>query len=187
MFDEELSPTQSPSPSVPTVPESLSKFVDPPFVYQRRPRPSSPATAVPASDDTNPVSLPSTSTVVCKSLVALAVPKSVGEALKDRGWLLAMHEEMQALKENETWTLGPLRAGKHPAGCRWVYSIKYKPDGEVDGLKARLVAKGYSQTEGVDFHEPFLPVAKLNSVRVLISLAAHFDWEARCEECILAW
>lgn len=185
MFDEELSLTQSPSQSVPTVPESLSKFVDPPVVYQRRPRPS--PSAVTASDGTTPVSLPSTSTVVCKSLVALAVPKSVGEALKDCGWLLAMHEEKQALKENETWTLGPLRAGKQPASYRWVYSIKYKPDGAVDRLKARLVAKGYSQTEGVDFHETFSPVAKLNSVCVLISLAAHFDWEARCEECILAW
>lgn len=61
-------------------------------------------------------------------------------------------------------------------GCRWVCTIKYKPDGSVDILKAQLVARGYIQTHGVDFYETFSPVAKLTSIRLLISLAVSFNW-----------
>lgn len=82
---------------------------------------------------------------------------------------------MVVLHRNETWTVGPLPANHHVVGCRWVYTIKYHPDGFVDKFKARLVAKGYSQILGPDFHETFSPVAKLNSVCILISLAVHFD------------
>lgn len=59
-------------------------------------------------------------------------------------------------------------------GCRWVFTIKYKPDGSVDILKAQLVAK--AQTHGVDFYETFSPVAKLTSICLLISLAVSFNW-----------
>uniref|UniRef100_A0A2N9F358 Uncharacterized protein n=1 Tax=Fagus sylvatica TaxID=28930 RepID=A0A2N9F358_FAGSY len=61
-------------------------------------------------------------------------------------------------------------------GCRWVYTIKYLPDGFVKRLKARLVAKGYTQTYGVDYLETFSPVARLNSVRILLSFAVSHSW-----------
>lgn len=94
----------------------------------------------------------------------------------DPKWTKAIEEEMGALLKNQTWTLVPLPQGKKTVGCRWVFSVKHKADGSIERYKARLVAKGYTQTYGVDYHETFSPVAKLNTVRVLLSLAANLDW-----------
>ena len=57
-------------------------------------------------------------------------------------------------------------------GCKWVFSVKYKSDGSVEWYKERLVAKGFTQTYGIDYQETFASVAKLNTIRILLSLAA---------------
>ena len=69
-----------------------------------------------------------------------------------------------------------LPRGKKPMGCKWVFTVKYKVDGTIERYKARLVAKGFTQTYDIDYTETFAPIAKLNTIRVLLSLAANLDW-----------
>ncbi|CAL8995150.1 unnamed protein product [Prunus brigantina] len=101
---------------------------------------------------------------------------SVTEALEDQKWKEAMNEEMRALQKNGTWELVPLPHGKKTVGCRWIYTVKLKADGSVERYKARLVAKGYTQRYGIDYQETFAPVAKIKTIRILMSLAANLDW-----------
>jgi hypothetical protein len=108
---------------------------------------------------------------------SVRIPSSVDEALKDRKWIQAMDEEMKALEKNGTWEIVERQRDKKPVGCRWIYTVKHKSDGTIDRYKARLVAKGYTQTYGIDYEETFAPVAKMNTVRILLSLAACFGWE----------
>jgi hypothetical protein len=105
-------------------------------------------------------------------------PKSVGETVdlvKGKLWKDAIVEEMESLHKNETWDLVKLPSGKKLVGRKWVFKKKMNVAGQVKKFKARLVAKGYSQFEGVDFNDIFSPVAKLTSIKVLMSLATTFD------------
>ena len=61
-------------------------------------------------------------------------------------------------------------------GCKWIFTIKCKADGSVERYKARLVAKGFTQTYGIDYQKTFAPVAKINSIRVLMSLVVNSNW-----------
>jgi hypothetical protein len=109
-------------------------------------------------------------------LSCMEIPNTVQDALKVLEWKEAVFEEMKALEKNGTWELGDLPRGKKTVGCKWVFTVKYKSDGSLERYKARLIAKGFTQTYGIDYLETFAPVAKLNSVRVLLSLAANRDW-----------
>lgn len=104
------------------------------------------------------------------------IPRNIYEALSHKEWRKAVFEEIGALETNNTWTIINRPADKHIVGCKWVFTVKHKADGTIDRYKARLVAKGFTQTYGVDYNETFSPVAKLNTVRVLLSIAANLDW-----------
>ena len=88
-----------------------------------------------------------------------------------------MEEEMASIIDNQTWSLDSLPAGHRAIGLKWVFKLKKDPDGNVIKHKARLVVKGYSQRQGVDFDEVFAPVARMETVRVLLALAAHGGWQ----------
>ena len=103
------------------------------------------------------------------------VPRNIEEAILNEHWKIAVYDEMKALQNNNTWELTTLPDGKKTVGCRWVFTVKYKADGTVERYKARLVAKGYTQTYGIDYQETFSPVAKLNTIQILLSLAANLD------------
>ncbi|RVW28219.1 Retrovirus-related Pol polyprotein from transposon RE1 [Vitis vinifera] len=98
------------------------------------------------------------------------------EALKFQEWKKAVQDEIDALEKNGTWTITDLPVGKRPVGCKWIFTIKYKADGSVERFKARLVARGFTQSYGIDYQETFAPVAKLNTIRILLSLAVNQDW-----------
>lgn len=114
--------------------------------------------------------------VFLSNLSSVTAPKNINEAMKDPAWRDAILEEMKALEKNKTWEVTSLPNGVVPVGCKWVFTIKHKADGTVDRFKARLVAKGYTQTYDIDYQETFAPMAKMNTVRVLLSLAAIKDW-----------
>jgi hypothetical protein len=103
-------------------------------------------------------------------------PQHFHQAIKYPQWREAMQAEITALEENHTWTLVDLHSHKTPIGCKWVYKVKFKSNGEIEKYKARLVAKGYNQSEGIDYLETFSPVAKLTTVRLFLALAATKGW-----------
>ncbi|KAJ0540475.1 putative RNA-directed DNA polymerase [Helianthus annuus] len=103
-------------------------------------------------------------------------PKTFKQAMQDKRWKEAMEKEIRALEENGIWTLENLPEGKRTIDSKWVYKVKYKPNGEVERYKARLVANGFTQQEGVDYHDTFAPVAKLVTVRTLLAVATKKNW-----------
>ena len=87
-----------------------------------------------------------------------------------------MEEEISALVRRGRWDLVSRPANANVVSCRWVFTIKYNPDGTVNHYKARLVASGFSQVQGIDYEEAFSPVVCLNSIRILLSMAVNYAW-----------
>jgi hypothetical protein len=102
-------------------------------------------------------------------------PYKIEDALRDPDWVVAMQEELNNFTRNEVWHLVP-RPNQNVVGTKWVYRNKQDEQGVVTRNKARLVAKGYTQVEGLDFDETYAPVARLESIRILLAHATchHF-------------
>jgi hypothetical protein len=84
---------------------------------------------------------------------------------------------MESIHQNGTWVAADLPKGQKAIGLKWVFKVKKDPSGRIVKHKARLVAKGYAQVQGIDYDEVFPPVARLETVRILLALAAQREWE----------
>lgn len=104
-------------------------------------------------------------------------PTNFGEAAGNPKWEKAMDSEIKSIEKNKTWKLSKLPAGHKAIGLKWVFKLKRNAEGEIVKHKARLVAKGYVQKQGVDFEEVFAPVARIDTVKLILALAANKGWK----------
>ena len=99
------------------------------------------------------------------------------DAVNENKWIEAMNEEIGAIEKSKTWELVDLPEGKDAIGVKWVYNTKRNSEGKIDRHKARLVVKGYKQQQGKDYDETFAPVARMETVRTALSIAAQHKWK----------
>src|SRR5579859_2165350 len=110
------------------------------------------------------------------SFVSSLEPLRVEQALEDPDWTMAMQEELNNFTRNEVWSLVE-RPNQNVIGTKWVFRNKQDENGMVIRNKARLVAQGFTQVEGLDFGETYAPVARLESIRILVAFATHHDFK----------
>ncbi|KAL4581058.1 hypothetical protein LXL04_017266 [Taraxacum kok-saghyz] len=109
-------------------------------------------------------------------MIAADQPLNYKEAVTYKEWRDAMQTELDVIEKNKTWQLVDLPPGHKAIGLKWVFKVKKYKLGKVVKHKARLVAKGFVQKQGIDFDEVFAPVAWLNTVRLILALAAQHGW-----------
>jgi hypothetical protein len=95
------------------------------------------------------------------------------EGKRGPSWRKAMMEEMTSIKENDTWSLIDLPPGCKPIEVKWVFKVKQDEHGAVPKHKACLVVRSYVKQHDFDCDEVFTPLARLDSVHLLIALVAH--------------
>ncbi|CAL2258380.1 unnamed protein product [Prunus armeniaca] len=126
--------------------------------------------------DHTPKKWRSVSEIMAKCNVCIVEPKNYEDAAQDESGRKAMEAELEIIEKNDTWKLVERPFAKPVIGVKWVYKTKLNLDDTVQKNKARLVAKGYSQKPGIDYNETFAPVARLDTIRTLIALAAQKEW-----------
>jgi hypothetical protein len=106
----------------------------------------------------------------------LTVREALSRAEADE-WRDAILSELDSMDAADVWDLVPLPDGKTAIGSKFVFRTKYDAQGNVTRRKARLVAQGFTQQYGVDYLETYAPVARFASIRAILSMVAHHDWE----------
>jgi hypothetical protein len=110
------------------------------------------------------------------SFVSSFEPFKIEDALRDPDWVVAMQEELNNIKRNDVRSLVE-RPKQNVVGTKWVLCNKQDEHGVVIRNKARLVPKGYSQVKSLDFDETFVPIARLESIRILLAYATHHSFK----------
>lgn len=116
--------------------------------------------------------------------VTIPIPANYRQAIEDplyfSRWREAVRAELQSLIKFGTWDVAE-RDEIHPSNVamtKWVFAVKYGSDGRVDRFKARLVVRGFTQRQGEDFEDTIAPVIRIESLRVLLAIAAEFGMKA---------
>ena len=107
-------------------------------------------------------------------------PCTFKEAVVDENapkWHKGMGSKFVSITDMDVYEKTELPDGCIAIDSKWVYKIKRDSNGKIVAFKARLVAKGYSQREGIGFDETFSPVAMIKSIRILLAISAHLDFE----------
>jgi len=105
-------------------------------------------------------------------------PHTYEEAKKNHQWREAMDNEIAAIERNDSWELTVLPNNSRKIGVKWIYKTKLNEKGEVDKYKAKLVAKGYAHQHGIDYTEVFAPVARWDTIQMVLALiAAQRKWK----------
>lgn len=108
-------------------------------------------------------------------------PRSWKQAMASpdsKQWELAAQDELDSLKKAKVFELVPRSMAQgRVITSKWVFKLKKLADGSIERFKARLVARGFTQVEGIDYNETFAPVAKFQSIRTILALAAMLDLE----------
>ncbi|KAJ0802818.1 putative RNA-directed DNA polymerase [Helianthus annuus] len=112
----------------------------------------------------------------CQLVLSSMEPRSYEEAAKNQQWKMAMVQELKSLEEHKTWSLVELPHDQQAIGLKWVFRVKMDASGEIKKYKARIVAKGYAQEYGINYEETFAPVARFETIRMILSLAAQQKW-----------
>ncbi|BBG96481.1 transposable element gene [Prunus dulcis] len=127
--------------------------------------------------DHTPVKWRSINDILAQCNLCIVEPEKYEEAAQDQSWIKAMEDELSMIEKNGTWELVNRPSDKQVIGVKWMFKTKLNLDGSVQKNKARLVAKGYVQKPGIDYNETFAPVARLDTIRTLIALAAQKGWK----------
>ena len=111
------------------------------------------------------------------AFVSQIVPVNVKEALNDPEWVLSMQKELEQFERNQVWHLVEKPIDRTIIGTKWVFRNKLDEAGVILLNKSRLVVQGFTQIEGVDFEETFAPVARLESIRIILAFASYMDFK----------
>ncbi|GJY66242.1 retrovirus-related pol polyprotein from transposon TNT 1-94 [Tanacetum coccineum] len=102
--------------------------------------------------------------------------KNVNEALTDKSWIITMQEELNQFIANDVWELVPQPKNMTIIETKWVFRNKLDENDVVSRNKTRLVSQGYNQQEGIDYDETYAPVARLDSIRILLAYACALNF-----------
>ena len=104
-------------------------------------------------------------------------PENYKEAINHDVWKKAKEEEIRMIGKNNTWELMVIPREIEVVSLKWIYKIKLNQEGDIQKHKARLVARVFTQKPGIDFYETFSPVARLETIRTVIVVAAQKKWK----------